>query len=100
VFPQPKVSYHFATLGGTRLWGYLAGQFGGGRWEVERANGAADSVDYTDLRVILGVEAVSSGRLKEHLEVGYVFARRVNFTSDTPDDRPQLTLMLRAGVRF
>jgi hypothetical protein len=53
VFPQPKISHRFYTLGDTQFWGYLAGEFGGGRWEVERASGIKDSLDYTDLRLIL-----------------------------------------------
>jgi hypothetical protein len=89
-----------AAVGETQLWGYVAGEFGGGRWEIERANGAADSVDYTDLRVLVGVESVHVLGLKGHIEVGYVFARRVNFLSDTPDYKPQNTLMLRAGFRY
>jgi phospholipase/lecithinase/hemolysin len=100
VFPQPKVSHRLTTIGVTEFWGYVTGEFGGGRWEIERANGVADSIDYTDLRVMLGIESVHAQRVKAHLEVGYVFARRVNFASDTPDYKPQDTVMLRAGFRF
>jgi hypothetical protein len=100
VFPQPKVSYRLATLGDGQLWGYLAGEFGGGRWEIERANGTPDSIDYTDIRVLVGVEWASGARLKEHVEVGYVFARKVTFTSDLPEYKPQDTVVLRAGVRY
>jgi hypothetical protein len=100
VFPQPKVSHRFTTVGETPLWGYVAGEFGGGRWEIERANGVADSIDYTDLRMMVGVESVHVLGLKGHVEVGYVFSRRVNFLSDTPDYKPQNTLMLRAGIRY
>ena len=83
-----------------QLWGYVAGEFGGGRWEIERAAGVADSIDYTDLRVMVGVESVHVLGLKGHVEVGYVFSRRVNFLSDTPDYKPQNALMLRAGFRY
>jgi hypothetical protein len=100
VFPQPKVSHRFATIGDTQLWGYLAGEFGGGRWEIERADGMAESIDYTDLRAIAGIEAAHGPRLKGHLEIGYVFNRRVNFGGDAPDFKPPSTLMLRAGLRF
>jgi hypothetical protein len=100
VFPQPKVSYRFATIKSTDLWGYVAGEFGGGRWEVEHSNGTADSIDYTDFRAILGIEAVHAQRWKGHVEVGYVFARRVNFASGTPDYYPQATMMLRTGIRY
>jgi hypothetical protein len=100
IFPQPKVSHRFVTVGTTELWGYVAGEFGGGRWEIENASGAADSIDYTDFRAILGVESVHAVRLKGHVEVGYVFARRANFAGGIPDYYPQSTVMLRAGIRY
>ncbi len=100
VFPQPKLSHHFFTLGKTQWWGYLAGEFGGGRWSIERGNGAMDYLDYTDWRVYLGVECVGASGLKGHLEAGYVFNRTVNFTSATPDFNPDATVMLRVGLSY
>jgi hypothetical protein len=100
LFPQPKFSRRIVSVGDAQLWSYLAGEFGGGRWSVERADGSADSIDYTDARVILGVEWVAPHGPSGHVEVGYAFARRVNFTSDTPDYKPGSTLMLRAGFCF
>jgi hypothetical protein len=100
VFPQPKLSHRFATVAGAQLWGYLSGEFGGGRWIVEQADGSIDSVDYTDVRAILGLECVRPAGLKGHVEVGYVFARRVDFTSNIPDFEPDSTLMLRVGLNY
>jgi Domain of unknown function (DUF6268) len=100
VFPQPKVSHRFVAIKDTQLWIYVAGEFGGGRWEVERAPGLNDSLDYTDLRVVLGIEAVQAERVRGHIELGYVFNRRVNFAGASSDFQPQSTMMLRAGLRF
>jgi phospholipase/lecithinase/hemolysin len=101
VFPQPKVSYRLATLGDTQVWGYVAGEFGGGRWEIGGANDTtAISLDYTDIRVLAGVECVCGPRLKEHVEVGYVFSRKINIADILPDFPLQSTVMLRAGLRF
>jgi hypothetical protein len=101
VFPQPKVSYRFATVGDTQVWGYVAGEFGGGRWEVGGDNGTtAFSLDYTDLRVLAGVECVCGPRLKEHVEVGYVFSRHMYLNSAALEIKLQPTVMLRAGLRF
>jgi hypothetical protein len=100
VFPQPKTSHRFGTAGATQIWGYVAGEFGGGRWEVERAPVVNDSLDYTDLRVILGLESVYAERLKGHLEIGYVFNRRVNYANAAADFALPSTLMARAGFRF
>jgi Domain of unknown function (DUF6268) len=100
VFPQPKISHRFGTVGATQIWGYVAGEFGGGRWEVERVRGVNDSFDYTDLRVILGIESVYAERLRGHLEIGYVFSRRMNFANAAADFTLPSTLMARAGFRF
>jgi hypothetical protein len=89
-----------------QLCGYVAGEFGGGRWSVERASGASgasgasDSIDYTDLRINFGLESIQAQAWKGHVEIGYVFGRRVNFASDTPDVKLQDTLMLRAGLSY
>jgi hypothetical protein len=100
VFPQPKVSRRLTTFRETEWWGYVAGDFGGGRWSVEEPNGAHDFLDYTDLRVSLGIEIVRSNGLAGRCEVGYVFRRQVNFTGPIPDFSPADTVMVKAGVTF
>lgn len=100
VFPAPKIAYRFASEGEAAWWGYVAGEFGGGRWSVERANGQSDLLDYTDVRALAGVERVCPHGLSGHLECGYVFGRRVNFASTTPDYKPRDTVMVRAGLAF
>jgi hypothetical protein len=97
VFPQPKISHRFGTVGATQIWGYVAGEFGGGRWEVGRVD---YSLDYTDLRVILGLESVYAERLRGHLEIGYVFNRHVNVANSPSDLTLPSTLMARAGFRY
>jgi hypothetical protein len=100
LFPQPKLAHRLVTFGDAQWWGYLAGEFGGGRWSIERGEGSVDSIDYSDVRVLLGVERIVPQGLTGHIEIGYVFDRRVNFTSDTPDYQPGSTLLLRAGFGF
>jgi hypothetical protein len=100
VFPQPKVSHRVLSVGDTQMWAFLAGEFGGGRWQAESTRGENDSIDYTDWRLILGVESVYRERWRGHVDVGYVFNRRVNFASTDSDFRPSNTVMLRAGLRY
>jgi hypothetical protein len=100
VFPQPKVSHRLTTMGGIQIWGYMLGDFGGGRWSVERSDGSHDSLDYTDLRVSLGLEAIAAHGLRGHVEVGYVFRRQVSFTSATPDFTPSDTALVKLGVSY
>ncbi len=99
-FPSPKLAHRFTTIGNTEWWWYVAGEYGGGAWTIERANGAADNVDYSDLRLILGLEWQGIRRLTGFFEVGYVFARKVDYVSGTPDFKPNDTVMLRAGLSY
>ncbi len=100
VFPQPKLARRLGAWHDIQWWGYLSGEFGGGRLSVEQSDGSVAFIDYSDIRVILGAEWIVPQGVKGQLEVGFVFDRRVNFTSDTPDFKPGSTLMLRAGFDF
>jgi hypothetical protein len=100
LFPQPKGAWRLMTTGSTQWWGYVAGEFGGGTWSVERAGGRPDVVDYRDLRLLLGVEWLNPGGYKAHLEIGYAFQRELRFLSATPEFAPEHTVLLRAGVGF
>jgi hypothetical protein len=100
LFPRPKLARRVGAWGGGEWWVYVAGEFGGGRWSVERADGAAESIDYTDARALLGLECLAPAGPSGHAEVGYVFDRRVTFTGGAPDYQPGGTLLLRAGVRY
>jgi hypothetical protein len=100
LFPQPKFARRLATFGDTQWWAYLGGEFGGGRWSVESANDSARAIDYTDARVLIGLERLVPRGLNGHVEVGYVFARRVSFGNNARDYKPDSTLLLRAGFNF
>lgn len=100
VFPQPKVAHRLGRHGAADWWAYVTGEFGGGTWTIARAGGGADTVDSTDLRLLGGVECALDQQWTGRLEVGYVFARKLNYRSATPDFEPTDTLVLRAGITF
>ena len=100
VFPQPKISQRLCMLGTAPVWGYFAGEFGGGRWEVERSPGIHDSLDYTDWRLLAGLEAGAADSVRGYLEFGYVFNRRVNYLSSSADLSLPSTAMVRVGFRY
>lgn len=100
LFPQPKLSRRFVTTRDGQWWGYVAGEFGGGAWSVQRDSGVDDSVDYRDIRALLGVEHVNACGVKWRAEVGYVFGRRVDFVSNVGDYDPAATILLRAGLSY
>lgn len=101
LFPNPKLSTRMTTVGNTDLWLYVAGEYGGGEWTVERLGPITDRVTYNDIRVLLGVEWVGLYGMKGHFEVGYVFDREILYVeSPTPDFKPSDTVLLRAGISF
>ncbi len=104
VFPHPRIARRIYTFGAyaddVQDWLYVAGEFGGGIWAVERTSGAADRFDYTDFRVVLGLERKVLRGLDGRLEVGYVFGREVRYARGTSSLEPPDTVMLRGGVRY
>jgi hypothetical protein len=103
VFPQPKLARRLTHDGNTEWWAYLAGEFGGGKWSFEGPANHFDVIDYTDWRILLGVEWLNKPGVKGHVEVGYVFNRAVRFdgnTSSQPDFKPDSTCLLRVGLSF
>jgi hypothetical protein len=100
VFPEPRIAHRLRCQGETQWWLYLEGEFGGGRWAVEQPDSRVESIDYTDLRVSLGLEYDSACRWKGHADVGYVFDRKVRFSSAAPEFDPSDTLMVRLGLSY
>lgn len=105
-FPEPKLSMYWTTLGNYELWGYLAGEYGGGSWTIERVSGATDQIDLNDIRVIAGIEwarpdMIRQGRRIGFVEAGYVFERELLYRS-TPSANLNFgdTLMVRAGIGY
>jgi len=110
LFPRPKLARRFYTLGLTDWWWYVAGEYGGGAWTLERIDPLAapatrnDEIDYNDIRVIGGLEWRRPSGLRGYFEVGYVFDRQINFRSGPPGGSPTFkpddTIMLRAGILY
>jgi len=104
VVPQPRIAWRLpgGIPGcGDERWFYIAGEFGGGVWSIERpATGTPDLLTTRDYRVILGYERKIRGGLSRRFEVGYVFGRELEFDSATPDVSLDDTLMLRAGLTY
>lgn len=104
VAPRPEIArrvYWFGQFGEqVKDWLYVAGEFGGDTWAIERADGTPDTFTYRDFRVLLGLERKAIGTLDGWVEVGYVFGREIEYDSPTPDISPSDTFLLRAGVTY
>ncbi len=100
VFPNPKVRRRFSAVGATTWYWFVAGEYGGGSWTVDRA-GTGDRIDYNDLRVTGGFEWETPSSTRGQLEIGYAFEREVVFASGMPEEfEPNNTLLVRVGVDF
>lgn len=100
-FPKPKLAMYVTTIGHAEVWAYLAGEYGGGYWTIERAAGGDDRIDINDIRAILGTEWMMGNSLKGFFEAGYVFNREVVYTAEPNDSfDPGATFMLRGGIAY
>ncbi len=69
-------------------------------WAIADPPGGAEQVVLSDYRLILGLERKVAGGLSSRVEVGYVFGRRIQYSSGTPDFYPTDTVMLRGGLTY
>jgi hypothetical protein len=113
VFPRPRATFVLPPCGwckgGTFADGaaqgvmlhseehrlYIAGDLGGGTWAVERERMYDDLATYRDLRLCIGLECVDARGARSAIEVGYLFARRLEFTSASGDMPLDDTAMIR-----
>ena len=100
-FPQPRLSAYLTTVGQYELWWYVAGEYGGGAWTIQRADGTSDRIDINDIRVSAGIEWTGPRGLTGFVEGGFVFKRQVIYVV-TPSDSfdPGDSYMVRAGISF
>ncbi|MCA9234966.1 MAG: hypothetical protein KDA44_05825 [Planctomycetales bacterium] len=102
VFPNPKVRKRFVNISSSQWWWYVSGEYGGGRWTIERADGSPDDFDYNDIRVIGGLEWETQTQAHGYVEVGYVFNRELVYarTLMPPSVTLDETVMVRMGFDF
>lgn len=107
LFPNPKLSHRFTTVGTAEWWWYFTGEYGGGAWTVKRDNTinngvSMDRIDYNDMRISFGLEWIGQRGVRGHIEVGYVWDREIVFDeSKSPKSwKPNDTVMIRAGIDY
>ena len=100
LFPRPRVARRISSSSDSRAWVYLAGEYGGGSWAIERLSGREDVLTLNDKRLILGVEWCEDDSPGPFFEVGYVFDREVRYRSGRRNYDAGDALMLRSGTRF
>ena len=100
LFPKPKLA-HRITLGDNyEDWLYIGGEFGGNTYAIERVGGFDDFITLRDIRTYIGLERKLNGGAGYRLEAGWVFARRIEYDSGTPDIEAKDAFILRGGFTF
>lgn len=101
ITPRPKVAYRVHNSMSAADWLYVAGEFGGGQWAIERADGTDDVITSSDFRAVLGYERKSNtGGFSGRMEVAYVFGRDIEYRSGTPTIELEDTVMVRSGISY
>ncbi|WP_442485543.1 DUF6268 family outer membrane beta-barrel protein [Aeoliella sp. SH292] len=104
VLPQPRIAWRTWTDVGppglNERWFYFQGDLGGGIWAVQRDDGSPDTLSYSDLRVIFGTERKQYRGITRKWEVGYVFARDLEYSSMGTDFAIDDTLFVRGAFTY
>ncbi len=77
IFPRPRIEY--ALSPDSRA--YIAGNMGGGTWDIEFPDETDKVMTYRDFRLLVGFERANDDSLGA-LEFGYVFGRKLEFRND------------------
>jgi len=100
IFPTPRVGYRYAFDGRAEKWLYVAGEFGGDTWAVQRASGVSDRITLRDFRVSAGWEKRFAGGAGARYEVGYVFGRTLEYDSVANEIELPSTIMFRGVLSY
>ncbi|QDS99021.1 DUF6268 family outer membrane beta-barrel protein [Adhaeretor mobilis] len=102
IFPRPRAAWQLAgSQPNDQRWFYVGGEFGGGVWSITRpSTGMLDTANYSDLRLITGIERKVIGGLSHHLEFGYVFYRKLEFERPAIETQLDDTVFVRAGISY
>jgi hypothetical protein len=101
IFPRPRFLHRYRMTAYYEDWWFIGAELGGGEWAIQREAGFDDLVSLTDYRVTAGLERKSIDYLVGmRVEIGYVFARELEYRSGTPAFDPSDTVLLRAGFFY
>jgi hypothetical protein len=100
IMPRPRYARRISQSCDREDWWYVVGEFGGGSWEITRANDTQDVVTLSDYRLMLGYETKLCGGAGRLFEIGYVFGRQFEYTSGPQTYDLDSSFVARAGITF
>lgn len=107
ILPRPRILWRLpqGVAGNERAF-YLAGEFGGGAWAVERDNGTTETLNLSRWGLLLGYESSSSaaagtwGGAKRYYEFGYLFGRDLEYDSSGEEFSLDDSIIARVGWTY
>ncbi|MHB8900260.1 MAG: hypothetical protein ACYC6Y_16035 [Thermoguttaceae bacterium] len=96
VFPRPRVVLRLTDQ--HQL--YVGGELGGNTWAVERVTTADDLATYRDLRLCVGLQSIDKDGDGAAIEIGYLFDRRLEYSSGEGNLNLDDTAMIRVISTF
>ncbi len=100
-FPRPKIAKRVGHIPYVlEDWIYVAGFIGGNTWSVQRLSGLPDELTLADYRISFGIERIIQGGTGFNFEVGYAFARSLEYQSNGIRIDVNGTLVIETGLRF
>ncbi|MFV0445367.1 MAG: hypothetical protein ACK5Q5_17455 [Planctomycetaceae bacterium] len=100
LIPRPRVAWRYSADGDVSNWLYVVGEFGGGSWAVDRANGREDVATLSDYRLLLGWERLQPQGVGYRAETGYVFNRSLEYSSKRGNRDLPATALVRFGLTY
>lgn len=100
IMPRPRLTWRMATTGKWEHWTYVLGEFGGGAWAIQRTDGTEDMLMIQDYRLSFGYERKADTFLKQRIEAGYVFGRKLHYRSDEVFQHIDPTWIIRGTLSF
>ncbi len=107
-FPKPKISRLISDNDLRQRWGYLGLELSGATWGYRGNNQTNEQLTYGDWRAVVGWESVPTpipgapftpGR-KLGLEIGYVFARELTQSQNSPEIGLSNAIVFEIDTRF
>lgn len=100
IAPRPKAARRLFDSADVEHWAYLAGEFAGGSWAVQRASGADDQLSYRAYHLLTGWERKHFGAVTGAVELGLAFGREFEYDAGGESFRPDESLLFRGRVEY
>ena len=96
VFPRPRAVFRLTDRDEL----YVRGELDGGTWAIERATMVNDLATYRDLQLCVGLQSIEGKKGRSAIEIGYLFGRRLQYSSGNGNFRPSDTAVIRLVSSF